>query len=111
MNRRLFLILLMAPLPSVSAEPESPPSSGIYRMILKNTSGRISFLDDPKIKTLHLDLNSVEQGWPMRFGGPNKDRFKTLRCDRVAGTLTIEEVATKKVITLKVGEECVVKNP
>jgi hypothetical protein len=86
-----------------------------YRLVLRNSSGQVSLLDEPKKKTAFLDLTKVGTE-PAQFFGGNGDRFKTVKFERKVvpdprvgekdvSELTIEEIVTKKQIVLVMGVE------
>jgi hypothetical protein len=86
-----------------------------YRIVLRNSSGQVSLLDEPKAKTKFLDLTKVGQE-PAQFFGGSGDRFKTVKFEvkkmpdprlgeRDVSELTIEEIVSKKQIVLVMGTE------
>lgn len=86
-----------------------------YRVVLKNSSGQVSLIDEPKRKTYFLDLTKVGTE-PHQFFGGNGDRFKTVKFEkkvipdprvgeRDVSELSIEEIVTKRPVVLVMGEE------
>lgn len=86
-----------------------------YRVMLRNSSGQVSLLDEPKKKTYFIDLTKVGSDPPQFFGG-NGDRFKTVKFEKKVvpdpkvgekdvSELTVEEIVSKKQIVLVLGTE------
>ena len=86
-----------------------------YRIVLRNSSGQVSLLDEPKTKTKFLDLSKAGTE-PAEFFGGSGDRFKVLKYEvkkipdprlgeRDVSELTIEEIVTKRKIVLVMGQE------
>jgi hypothetical protein len=86
-----------------------------YRVVLRNSSGQVSLLDEPKTKTKFLDLTKAGAE-PAEFFGGSGDRFKVLKYEvkkipdprlgeRDVSELTVEEIVTKRKIVLVMGQE------
>jgi hypothetical protein len=86
-----------------------------YRIVLRNSSGQVSLLDEPKTKTKFLDLTKVGTE-PAEFFGGSGDRFKVLKYEvkkipdprlgeRDVSELTVEEIVSKRKIVLVMGQE------
>jgi hypothetical protein len=87
-----------------------------YRIILRNASGQVSLLDEPRNKNAFLTPANIGKDPPQFFGGAGGDRFKAVKFEvkkmpdprlgeKDVSELTIEEIVTKRQIVLVMGTE------
>jgi hypothetical protein len=101
----LLVVALASSLSAAEPAPVQEAPKG-YRMIFRSTAGQISMPDeiDRKRRTYFVDLAKIGLKPHHTFGGPAGTRFRAVKYDPDAQVLLCQEVATGRLIILKMGK-------